>query len=194
MTAANGLGDLMRDPDEAEARLDEWAAGFQRKAERYQAAQERTEDLRLSATNSDGSVKVTVRADGSVTDLDLSGRARSMELDELSSQILNTMRRAQSRIAESVSEVMTEEVGEEDPETRSMLIDNLRQRFPQVDDEEEDADTGGSGDALVVEGEPEEESPAPPAPPSPQRPAAGGRRRPPAPEDDEDEEDEIRPW
>lgn len=193
MTAANGLGDLMRDPDEAEARLDEWAAGFQRKAERYQAAQERTEDLRLSATNSDGSVKVTVRADGSVTDLDLSGRARSMELDELSSQILNTMRRAQSRIAESVSEVMTEEVGEEDPETRSMLIDNLRQRFPEVDDEE-DADAGGSGDALVVEGESEEESPAPPAPPSPQRPATGGRRRPPAPEDDEDEEDEIRPW
>ncbi|TNC29674.1 YbaB/EbfC family nucleoid-associated protein [Amycolatopsis alkalitolerans] len=137
MTAANGLGDLMGNPEEAAARIDAWAEGFARKAERYKAAQERTEEIRLSSTNRDGSVQVTVRADGSVTDLNLSGRARSMPLDELSAQILTTMRRAQSGIAERVAEVMTEEIGEEDPQTRSLLVDNLRDRFPSPDEDEE---------------------------------------------------------
>jgi hypothetical protein len=138
MTTANGLGDLMRDPDEAAARIDAWAQGFAQKAERYRAAQQRTEEIRLTASNTDSSVRVTVRADGSVTGLDLSGRARSMPLDELSAQILTTMRRAQAGIAERVAEVMTEEVGEEDPQTRSLLVDNLRSRFPDPDAEEDE--------------------------------------------------------
>lgn len=144
MTTANGLGDLMRDPDEAAARIDAWAQGFAQKAERYRAAQQRTEEIRLTSSNTDGSVRVTVRADGSVTDLDLSGRARTMPLDELSSQILSTMRRAQSGIAERVAEVMTEEVGDEDPRTRSLLVDNLRSRFPDPDADEEDEDSPGA--------------------------------------------------
>lgn len=187
MTSMNGLGGLMHDPDEASAQIDAWAAGFQRKAERYQAAQERTEELRLSATNSDRSVKVTVRADGSVTDLELGERVRNMPLEELSAQILSTMRRAQSQIADTVADVMTEEVGDEDPETRSMLVDNLRSRFPEVDDEDEVVDD--AEDNLVVEGDAVEEEEPPPAPP--QRPQPGGRRRGPDPDE---EDDEIRPW
>jgi DNA-binding protein YbaB len=140
MTTPNGLGGLMRDPDQAAAQLDAWAQGFAEKAERYRAAQERTEEIRLTSANSDGSVRVTVRADGSVTDLNLSGRARTMPLDELSAQILTTMRRAQSGIADRVAEVMTEEVGDEDPQTRSLLVDNLRSRFPGLDEDDEPAD------------------------------------------------------
>lgn len=138
MTTPNGLGGLMHDPDQAAAQLDAWAQGFAEKAERYRAAQERTEEIRLSSTNSDGSVRVTVRADGSVTDLNLSGRARTMPLDELSAQILTTMRRAQSGIADRVAEVMTEEVGDEDSQTRSLVVDNLRDRFPSLDEDEDD--------------------------------------------------------
>ncbi|MFD4193770.1 YbaB/EbfC family nucleoid-associated protein [Amycolatopsis thermoflava] len=138
MTSANGLGELMRDPDEAAARMNAWAQGLAEKAERYRAAQARTEEIRLTSANTDGSVRVTVRADGSVTDLDLSGRARTMPLDELSAQILATMRRAQAGIAARVAEVMQEEVGDEDPQTRSLLVDNLRSRFPDPDAGEDD--------------------------------------------------------
>lgn len=166
MTTANGLGDLMRDPDEAAARIDAWAQGFAQKAERYRAVQERTEEIRLTSSNTDGSVRVTVRADGSVTDLDLSGRARSMPLEELSAQILTTMRRAQSGIAERVSEVMTEEVGEEDPQTRSLMVDNLRSRFPDPD---ADADA--------------DEDSAPATPDEPQPPAGA-----------ESDDEENNPW
>ena len=157
----------MRDPDQAAASMQAWADGLAAKAERYRAAQERTEEIRLSSANTDGSVRVTVRADGSVTDLELSGRARTMPLDELSAQILTTMRRAQAGIAGQVAEVLTEEIGDdEDPQTRSLMLDNLRTRFPDPDpdpdsDETEaedaappDADEGSAGDAEADDNNP----------------------------------------
>jgi DNA-binding protein YbaB len=155
----NGLGDLIQDPDEAIRRMDDWAAGFAAKAQRYQAAQEETERLRLTATSSDGAVSVTVGADGTVTDLTFSNKVKSFPLDELSRAILTTMRRAQSGIAEKVAGVMSEQLGDEDRETRTLLLDNLRGRFPDPD-------------------EPDEQPPAdlPPAPPSP----SGGATTPPA--------------
>ncbi|MEV4052192.1 YbaB/EbfC family nucleoid-associated protein [Amycolatopsis sp. NPDC049688] len=181
MTGPNGLGDLIRDPDEAIRRMDDWAAGFAAKAQRYQAAQEQTERLRLTATSSDGAVSVTVGADGTVTDLTFSNKVKSFPLEELSRQILTTMRRAQAGIADKVAGVMAEQLGDEDRETRGALLDNLRGRFPNPD-------------------EPDEQPPVPPAPvpPSP----AGGAAAPPAPgtpqapprrRTDSDDEDN-NPW
>jgi DNA-binding protein YbaB len=160
MTGPHGLGDLIQDPDETIRRMDDWAAGFAAKAQRYQAAQEQTERLRLTATSSDGAVSVTVGADGTVSDLTFSNKVKSFPLEELSRQILTTMRRAQSGIADRVAGVMAEQLGDEDPDTRGALLDSLRGRFPDPD-------------------EPDEQPPAPPAPlpPSP----AGGAATPPAP-------------
>jgi DNA-binding protein YbaB len=181
MTSPNGLGDLMRDPDEAIRRMDDWAAGFAAKAERYQAAQEQTERLRLTASSGDGAVSVTVGADGTVTDLTFSNKIKSFPLDELSRTILTTMRRAQSGIAERVAGVMSEELGDEDRETRTLLLDNLRGRFPDPD-------------------EPDDPVPAdpPPAPPQPPPPAAGAGTPPASPPrragaTDPDEQDN-NPW
>ena len=159
MTGPNGLGDLIRDPDEAIRRMDDWAAGFAAKAQRYQEAQEQTERLRLTATSGDGAVSVTVGADGTVTDLTFSNKVKSFPLDELSRAILTTMRRAQSGIADKVAGVMAEQLGDEDRETRTLLLDNLRGRFPDPD-------------------EPDDAPPAaePPVPPSP----AGGAGLPPS--------------
>ena len=160
MTGPNGLGNLMRDPDETIRRMDDWAAGFAAKAQRYQAAQEQTERLRLTATSSDGAVSVTVGADGTVTDLTFSNKVKSFPLEELSRQILTTMRRAQAGIADRVAGVMAEQLGDEDRETRTALLDNLRGRFPDPD-------------------EPDEQPPVPPAPVPPA--PAGGAAAPPAP-------------
>ncbi|MBE1495273.1 DNA-binding protein YbaB [Amycolatopsis lexingtonensis] len=184
MTGPNGLGDLIRDPDEAIRRMDDWAAGFAAKAERYQAAQEETERLRLTATSSDGAVSVTVGADGTVTDLTFSNKVKSFPLEELSRQILTTMRRAQSGIAERVAGVMAERLGDEDRETRTALLDTLRGRFPDPDEPEEQQP-------------PASPPPVPPAPsggaavpPSPSAPQASPppRRRP------DPDEDDNNPW
>jgi DNA-binding protein YbaB len=188
MTNANGLGDLMRDPDETIRRMDTWAAGFAEKAQRYQAAQEQTERLRLTAASADGAIRVTVRADGTVTDLVFTNKVRSFPPDELSRQILATMRRAQSGIAARVAGAMAEQIGDEDSETRAAMLDTLRGRFPEPEEPGETppptppvppAPPFPSGGAAIP--------PAPPAPPASPRPAP---RR---PVGDPDEQDN-NPW
>jgi DNA-binding protein YbaB len=134
VTAFSGTS---RDPDEVMAGIDRWAAGLAEKAQRYQAAQQQTEQLRLTASSANGVVRVTVAADGNITGLELSDKIQTMPPGDVAAQILDTIRRAQSGIAERVSEVMTEQLGDEDMQTRAVLLDNLRARFPSQDGEEE---------------------------------------------------------
>lgn len=131
---------LSSDPDEAQASLRVWADGFTEKARRYQEAAVRTNELRLAATSPGGFVTVTVRADGSVTDLQLDEKARNIPLSELSTMIIDTMRRAQAGIADEVGEVLANELGDEDPQTRDLMLSNLRERFPAQEDDEPDED------------------------------------------------------
>lgn len=130
-----GFASLGSDPDEALRGIEQWAQGFADKAARYHAVQNETEQIRLSATSPDGRVKVTVRADGSVTDLQFTDKIRSMQPAELSAQILATMRKAQADIAGRVGAVMTAHLGDEDLQTRTMTLENLRERFPEQADE-----------------------------------------------------------
>ncbi|MFD8497582.1 YbaB/EbfC family nucleoid-associated protein [Amycolatopsis sp. NPDC059657] len=176
MTTANGLGEFMRDPDEAQRKMDEWAQGFADKAARYRAAQERTEQIRLTAANSDGAVRVTVGADGAVRDLEFTHKAKSYALDELSRQILTTMRRAQADIANRVAEVMTEQLGDEDQQTRSLMLDNLRSRFPEPEPDVPPAAAPAPPPAPPA---------APPAPPSAGPPPRRGT---------DPVEDDNNPW
>lgn len=185
MSGPGGFAALGSDPDEAERRIEQWAQGFAEKAQRYQAVREQTEQIRLTATGPDGRVKVTVRADGSVTDVQFTEKIRSMPLQELSAQIMDTMRKAQSDIAAKVGEVMTEQLGDEDQQTRSMMLDNLRERFPEEPDEPE-PDQPDSGKWAPPE---DDEPPTPPpAPPNATPPPASKKppRRRPVDDDDGD--------
>ena len=182
----SGIAGFSRDPDDVERRVQEWARGFESKAERYRAAREQTEQIRLTATSPHG-VRVTVSADGTVTGLELTEKIRSMPLPELSAQILATMRSAQSGIAGRVGEVMTEHLGDEDGQTRAMMLDNLRERFPEQPGEL-GTDDAASEDWGYSDEEPAEEPPAP-SRPAAARPPERKRAR---PEPDEDEDD--APW
>ncbi|MEU4805572.1 YbaB/EbfC family nucleoid-associated protein [Actinosynnema sp. NPDC023587] len=166
MSVPTGFGEPARDPDEAEARMSTWARGFAEKAARYREVGERTEALRLTASSPDGAVRVTVRADGGLVDLEFGDRARSVPLDRLSGLVMATVRQAQAGIADRVAEVMSDGLGDEDSRTRALVVDNLRTRFPDTED------TGDTGDTGVA---------------AENTPAAG---RDTAPADDE----EHRPW
>lgn len=182
----SGIAGFSRDPDDVERRVQQWAEGFASKAERYKAAQERTEQIRLTATSPHG-VRVTVNADGTVTALEFTEKVRSMPLPELSAQILATMRSAQSGIAGRVGEVMTEHLGDEDGQTRAMMLGNLRERFPEQPDEPgTDEPVAGGWD--YDDEEPAEQPPAPPRPAAVRPP----ERKPATPEPDENEDNE--PW
>ncbi|ASO21469.1 DNA-binding protein YbaB [Actinoalloteichus hoggarensis] len=199
-----GMG---KDPAEIEQRIGQWAQGLAEKAQRYQAAHVQTEQLRLSATSSDGAVTATVRADGSLTDLVFSERIRTMPLPAIASLVLSTMQRAQADIATQVGETMSEHLGDEDAETRAELLGNLRERFPQQPDEDEDAADEEAGRKWESIESSEEAAPAPApstqvpsasAPPaagvqppaaSPQRPAPSRRRT----DEDDDFDEESDP-
>lgn len=172
MTGAGGLGEAMRDPDEAIRRMNDWAAGFARKAERYAAAQERTEQLTLSATSPDGTVRVTVGADGVVSDLAFSAKTRTIPPEELARMVLTTMRQAQAGITERVAEVMDDVLGDEDRQTRTAMLGALSARFdPEDPDDPED-------------GPPAPPAPTPPPPPAPSSESSaptGGTPSPPRP-------------
>ena len=130
-----GVMAMSGSPDEARASLDQWAAGLTAKAEKYESVARRTGDLRLSATSVSDLVKVTVRADGSVTGLEFGPKARTVPMPELAELILGTMRRAQAGIAGRVGEVLADELGDDDPQTRELMLADLRGRFPDPGDE-----------------------------------------------------------
>ncbi|GLY66741.1 YbaB/EbfC family nucleoid-associated protein [Amycolatopsis taiwanensis] len=161
-----GLSGLNADPDEVERRIGQWAAGFAAKAERYEAAQARVEQLRSSATSPDGAVRVTVRSDGSLTDVQFTERIRALPLAELSAAILTTMRSAQAKVVEQVGETMSEELGDEDAQTRAVMMDQLRARFP-----EPDGDAGEEPVSDKWDYDRQEPPPRPPVPPAAQPPA-----------------------
>ncbi|WP_206788936.1 YbaB/EbfC family nucleoid-associated protein [Amycolatopsis sp. MtRt-6] len=144
-------------PDEAKARLDQWAEGLSAKAAKYESVARQTESLRLSATSVSNFVKVTVRADGSVTDLEFGPKARTVPMPELATLILDTMRRAQAGIAGRVGDVLAAELGDEDPQTRELMLAELRGRFPDPDEEPDDepqepgSDTAPEDDATQDE-------------------------------------------
>jgi DNA-binding protein YbaB len=149
VTGAGGLGEAMRNPDEAIRKVNDWAAGFARKAERYATVQERTEQLSLSATSPDGTVRVTVGADGVVSDLAFSNRIRTTAPEELARMVLATMRQAQAGITQRVAEVMDEVLGDEDRETRSAMLGALSARF-----DPEDPDDGPAATVALRTGSP----------------------------------------
>jgi DNA-binding protein YbaB len=181
--SSGGFAVAGADPDEAERRIQQWAQGFAEKAQRYQEVQAQTEQLRLSASSPDGRIKVTVRADGSVTDLEFTDKIRSMPPNELAAQILSTMHRAQADIASKVGETMAATLGDEDQQTRSMMLDNLRERFPEQPEDEVEEETSSKWDGPADE----DETPAPPAAPAaPTAPPAQPKR--PRFEDEDDDE------
>lgn len=181
--SSGGFAVAGADPDEAERRIQQWAQGFAEKAQRYQEVQAQTEQLRLSASSPDGRIKVTVRADGSVTDLEFTDKIRSMPPNELAAQILSTMHRAQADIAGKVGETMAATLGDEDQQTRSMMLDNLRERFPEQPEDEVEEESSSKWDGPAED----DETPAPPAAPAaPTAPPAQPRR--PRFEDEDDDE------
>jgi DNA-binding protein YbaB len=187
----NTLTGLNADPDEVERRIAQWAEGFAAKAGRYQAAQAQIEQIRTSATSQDGAVRVTVRADGSITDLEFSERIRTLPLRELSARILTTMRSAQAKVVDQVAETMTDQLGDEDAQTRTLMLDEFRSRFPDPEPEDDEEPVSDKWDYDQQEG-PDAQQPSrtPPAPhqppPPPARPPSPGTPRsgPDRPDDD----------
>jgi DNA-binding protein YbaB len=164
VTAMTGSMFAGASPEETGRRVEEWAEQFAAKAERYQWMQAQVAQVSSTEASPDGAVRVTVDSSGVVTDLVLSDRALQLRPQQLSTQILDVMRRAQSRLTGQVAQVMQQTVGE-DRATVQSVVASYEQRFPEPPPE---AGPEGYGGDLRL-GELEDDTPPPRPTPPPQR-------------------------
>lgn len=115
----------MTDPESAR-----WAAAVAAESDKYQRMSTRVTEAVVHEASRDGLVKVTVGTSGVLRDLEISDQARGVSGATLAASIMTTLHRAQSRIADAVSEIVTE-VGVDALGDAEALVSSYRQRFPE---------------------------------------------------------------
>lgn len=187
----------MQTTDEIAQLITEWRAGVADQAKRYDAASRAIDGVSVTETAAGGAIMVTVASSGIPTDLRLGEDVGRMKPDQIASQIMACLRRAQARLADQVGAVVTDTVG--DGAGAEAIAGEYRHRFPAPPDMDveppsplqENADFGLS--AMDTEPTPAEPV-APAAPVAPVQPAAARtKQRPPAGNDDV-EDWSARPW
>ena len=106
-----------------------WQEQVAENARRYGDLRDRLSRASATHTSQDGVVRVTVSADGAITDLQLADPRQPMTMPELAAQIMNCVRRARAQLPDLIARAMSETVGDGDG-TEVVLADAHR-RFPQ---------------------------------------------------------------
>ena len=180
----------METTDEIAKRITEWRAGVAEQARRFDAASRAIDGVSVTETAAGGAIMVTVASSGIPTDLRLGEDVGRMKPDQIATQIMACLRRAQARLADRVGAVVADTVG--DGAGAEAIVGQYQHRFPPPPDMdaappsplEENADFGLS--AMDAE-------PAPPAPVAP--PATAARTKPRTPASNDEVEDwSARPW
>lgn len=122
----------------------EVAAEVRHTVERLGQLRNQAEQVSVTETSPDGSVTVTVNSGGVLTDLRIVDQDGGQSGARIAAQVLETMRKAQSRIADRMSEIMRAD----DPELRDQVLAVYHDRFPEPEAEREPAEaarrrTGG---------------------------------------------------
>lgn len=113
-----------------------WQEQVAENARRYGELRERLSRASVTETSRDGVVRVTVSADGSLTDLALAARGQPPPLPELAEQIMTCVHRARARIPDLVARAMAETVGTGD-EAADLVLADAHRRFPAPSGEPE---------------------------------------------------------
>ncbi|WP_394613702.1 YbaB/EbfC family nucleoid-associated protein [Lentzea sp. JNUCC 0626] len=101
------------DPADVERGLDEWVAGFEQNAARYQELQREVDEVRISESSPNGAVTVTIDASGVLVDAKFTERVINTSPDELGRQLLIAVNQAKAKIAGRVRAVAGQVVGDE---------------------------------------------------------------------------------
>jgi hypothetical protein len=102
----------------------DWEQQVQAAAAGYQRMAERVDQILVTETSKDYSVRVTVSASGLLTDLQLLDR-------ELAAKVMACVRAAQAKIPDLMRAAMVETVGTQDPNTY-LVLSAARERFPEL--------------------------------------------------------------
>jgi len=107
--------------------LDEWTASVADSAAQARRMADRAAQLTATATNADGAIEVTVGSGGSITDLRLDDLVRRWPTEQLSGEILSTIREAQRNLSKRMATVVEETVGA-NTATGQAILAGLRER------------------------------------------------------------------
>lgn len=113
-----------------------WQERIAENARRYGELKDRLATASATATSRDGVVRVTVSADGSLTDLVLDEPRQPMSMRELAANIMACVGRARAQLPALIERAMAETVGDGDG-AEAVLADAHR-RFPQPPPETEE--------------------------------------------------------
>jgi DNA-binding protein YbaB len=149
-----------------DAALDEWVANAESMAARYQQLRADVEGVSVTETTPDGMISVTVNSAGLMTDLRIAERATDLPAAKIAAGVMSAMRRAQSRIAGQVAEVMKSTVGD-DTAMADAVLTRYQATFPPPP---EPAARPAVVEEVRIGGHDEPPSPSrPPVTPAPQR-------------------------
>ncbi|MFK0243406.1 YbaB/EbfC family nucleoid-associated protein [Amycolatopsis azurea] len=164
----------MAELSDVERMVADWERDAEEKAQRYQRMQEQVERISITESVASGAVSVTVGHNGLPTDVKMTQAVLKMSPDEIASNVLNAMRKAQSKYPERLAEITAETVG--DDQTTRHLVATAADNFPAPPDEDEPPPA--SERQLFRHDDDEEPTPKPPSTPKPTP------RRKPGPDDD----------
>jgi DNA-binding protein YbaB len=169
---------VVTDLPDIERMVDDWERDATAKSQRYQAMQAEVEQISLSGAVAGGAVSVTVGPNGLPTSVRMTDGVRSMSPDEIASNVMKALQKAQSQYPGRMREILAETVGDDD--TARHLAATAERNFPDAPVEE----TGPPLQEHRRLYETDEESSPPPAVPNAPKPPAAPRR--PASSDDDD--------
>lgn len=125
-------GDLL-DPDAAMEYLTAWKEQAEQDAAGAQTMSARLQEVRLTASDGNGLVEVTVDASGVLVDLVLGHRIQRVAPEVVARTILDTIRSARGQLVERSREIIEETMGS-GPAARS-LAQRVEQRLRIAEDD-----------------------------------------------------------
>jgi hypothetical protein len=123
-------------PVDPEDLLVDWQRRAEQQAEFSMELSRRMQEVTASVESAGGEAVVTVDHAGGMTGLTLAPRAMRMSADELAEIILSTSRRAQAKMAERMTELVTGMYGADSP-TTAFVSGTYAEQFPDPGEDDE---------------------------------------------------------
>jgi DNA-binding protein YbaB len=105
-----GAGGLL-DPDSSHEQIARWREQVDRMASDTQAMSDRLREARVTATDSDGLVEVTIDSTGRLVDLRLRERIRNVSPDVIARAIMQTVAVAAGQMGDRARQIVAETMG-----------------------------------------------------------------------------------
>ncbi|MEV4516698.1 YbaB/EbfC family nucleoid-associated protein [Dactylosporangium sp. NPDC049525] len=120
MTAGVADGGGVLDPGGAMDRIAAWRGQIDKLAADTKTMSDRMQELRVSATDPNGLVEVTVDSTGGLVDLRLGQRIQRVDPDIVARTIMATIQEAKGVLAGRAQEILAETIGTDSPAGRAI--------------------------------------------------------------------------